>query len=48
MIEVCNKIFNCSFTKFENPDFVDESHQLGVALVFMTVLIVFLLSPLFK
>lgn len=30
MIEVCNKIFNCSFTKFENPDFVDESHQLGV------------------
>lgn len=33
MIEVCNKIFNCSLTKFENPDFVDESHQLGVVTV---------------
>lgn len=33
MIEVCNKIFNCHLTKFENPDFVDESQQLGVVTV---------------
>lgn len=33
MIEVCNKIFNCHLTKFENPDFADESQQLGVVTV---------------
>ena len=33
MTGVCNKIFNCSLTKFENPDFVDESQQLGVVTV---------------